>query len=227
MLSAIDVNEPSQAGEVRQCASCKAATLICIHSWRHRVLGIDTETWTLEFECQTCRAKVILFPHKHIWVDRLFAFLLLPAIFPSVFFFASARRKARAYTDNPVVNAPSPTRPAGPADRVCNCGGPARCTAIIVNETRWTAIARRSEYICRRCAATFTVHDLRGIVFAFIAAVALSAAGALMVAFPPGAAVYAQRNNQWFGFALLLCAAIACMGGVLRVRIRRIHPEIL
>lgn len=229
MLRTVRVTQgdrPREASEVRRCARCGAAALVCVESWQHRVVGVPTPVWTLNFECQSCHVEVTLHPQHHIRVERLFAFVLLPALFPSVYFFASARRKTRAWTDNPVVpGATAPPIQRGPPARICAaCLGLARCSEIALRRTRWVSLGKRFRYTCTACASDFTVHDDRSFVFGFAAATVLSAVGTLIVRFPPGAAVGATQSNRWFGVALLAFAVGAWLMLARWLLARRAHP---
>jgi hypothetical protein len=90
-------NSSDAATQVRRCARCTLPTLHCVRAWHHRFAGIDTSSRTLEFRCASCGAEVALHPHTTIAAERLTAILLMPAIFPGLYFFASARRKTRAW----------------------------------------------------------------------------------------------------------------------------------
>lgn len=211
------------ATEVRRCANCKQPTLVCVHDWRHVVLGIPTPSRTLDLQCTSCGVKVTLHPQTKIKTERFFAFLMIPAIFPSLYFFASARRKARAWTDNPIVTGAHHT-PGTPRARLCDCGGAAACVAIRQNRMQSIPIGTRHVYRCAACAESFTVSDVTGIVFSLVAGFGLAGFGALILAFPPGSAVGAERSNAWFGVGLLACAALAWAMAALQVRARVIHP---
>lgn len=221
-----DPDRPEQADQVRRCARCGAGALVCVQAWQHRVAGLRTGSWTLDFACRSCGARVTLHPQQQIRVERLFAYVMLPAIFPSIFFFARARRKARAWSDNPVVSGASaaPLESGEPA-RACGvCPGLAQCTEIGRQQIQGIVSGTRRRYTCSRCGNDFTVHDDRAVVFSFVAATMLSAIGALLVAFPPGSAVGAEASNRWFGVALLAVAALAWVIVALRIRQRRAHP---
>ncbi|MEO8797918.1 MAG: hypothetical protein ABI551_08540 [Polyangiaceae bacterium] len=225
--------------EVRRCCRCEQPALICVRAWQHTVLGIFTHTETLDLQCQACGAKLTLHSQKRIAVERVFAYLMIPAIFPALIFFASARRKTRAWTDNPVVpGAMQPARIAAsgaridllrdtrhPRDRACRCAHAAPCIKIAQRRMRGIRVGTRYDYACARCSQTFSVSDAAGIAFSCVAALALSAAGALIVAFPPGSAVDAERSNQWFGAILIVCGAFFWVQVVLRARGRILHPE--
>lgn len=207
--------------EARRCARCGQPELVCTNDWRLRVAGVDTPGRVLDFRCRSCGAEVTLVPRKEIAIDRLFAWLFLPAIFPSVIFFARARRKERAYADNPIV----PGRYAGPPEpprRLCTCGRAARCVASRTNVRR---TGTRRAYRCEGCGRAFVVHDARGILQLGLGACVLAAAGVLVMLAPPGGAVGAQASNRWFGVML---AAAGLVGWVVTgawVRGRVVHPE--
>jgi hypothetical protein len=214
--------------EVRRCARCGAAALVCVRDWQHKIMGIAPGAWTLELECQSCGAEVTLLPQQEARMERLLAFVMLPAIIPSIFLFASARRKARAWSDNPVVDgasAPSPRR-AEPGRACAACRGVAHPSEIGRQQGLGISIGTHTRYTCSGCANEFAVHDRRAVAFAFAAAIVLSAMGALVVAFPPGSDVGAELSNRWFGVGLLAVAAIAWVILVLRIRARRAHPNV-
>jgi hypothetical protein len=211
--------------ELRRCARCGQAALVCARDWQHRVLGVATGTWTRELECRSCGAKVTLYSPKHIAVERVFAFVMLPAIFPGLYFLASARRKARAWSDNPVVGGASTSPPRGPGDRVCaGCRGRARCTAMHRRQMWGRDVGTRCRYACSRCAKVFTVHDGRGVAFSLAVASLLTVMAALVVAIPPGSDVGAEASNRWFGVGLSVIAALGWIALALQLRARRVHP---
>jgi len=229
------------ADEVRRCANCGQPALSAVHVWQHKVAGVYTQTQTRELQCRACGIKVVLHPETRIRAERLLAWLMLPAIVPSLIFFASARRKARAWTDNPVVDGASgptaimatgPVRPGEDEDRAqpetpdrrCECSAPARCIAIVREGTWNTPIGMRYEYQCPVCAKGFSVHSVTGIVFATVLASAISAAGALLIVHPPGAAVGAEQSNRWFGVGLTVLGGFAWLVFGWRVRGRLKHP---
>lgn len=218
-------DRPREASEVRRCSRCGAASLVCVESWERRVVGVRTGSWILTFECQSCRVEVTLHPHREILIERLFAFLMLPAIFPGLFFFASARRKARAWADNPVISGSSVSFQREPPARVCAaCLGVARCSEIGRRQTRGVTLGTRFRYTCSGCASDFTVRDDRSLVFAFVSASVLSSVGTLVVMFPPGSAVGATASNRWFGVAVLGIALATWLTLVGWIRARRAHP---
>jgi DNA-directed RNA polymerase subunit RPC12/RpoP len=199
--------------------------LVCVHDWQHRIVGLDTQTRTLEFRCQSCGAEVTLHPQNRIFAERLMGWLLIPAIFPSVYFFVSARRKERAWTDHPLVDGAQHT-PAVPDGRRCVCSRAAPCIRIMQRRMQGIPVGTRYQYRCSACSRAFTVHDNRSIVFWAITAIVLCAAGALVLAFPPGSAVGAERSNQWFGAALVVFGAIGWLIVGLAIRGRIEHPPV-
>lgn len=152
--------------------------------------------------------------------------LLLPAIFPSVYFFLSARRKERAWTDHPVIDGAQHT-PAAPQGRRCVCSRIAPCTRIIQRRIQGIPVGTRHQYRCSGCTRAFTVHDNGSIVFTFVTAIVLSAAGALVIAFPPGSAVGAEQSNQWFGVGLAVLGVIGWVMAGLAIRGRIVHPQVV
>jgi hypothetical protein len=199
-----------------------------VHAWQHRIAGIYTQTQTLELKCQACGIEVVLRPPTEIRAQRILGLLLMPAIIPGLILWARARKKARAWTDNPVVEGVAPLvgqRPQHP-DRRCECSSTAVCVTIVHEGTWSRPIGRRYEYQCARCAKRFEVHDIRGIVFASLFAILLSAVGALLILHPPGAAVGAEQSNRWFGVAMLGFGVLAWLVFAVRVRGRRAHPVV-
>lgn len=226
--------------EIRRCHKCAQPALTCVREWQHVFMGITTPSKTLELACQACGHKVTLEPHSLIKAMRLGAYLLLPAIFPSVYFFARARRMARAWTDNPVVSGaiePATISPDGvavslprdpsrdPRDRTCRCGSAAPCVKIIRKRMRGIPIGTRHEHACTRCASVFHVYDGAGIVFAFVGGLLLLAVGLLIVVHPPGAGVGAERDNRVFGFAVLAFGAMSWLMFIARISARSRHPR--
>lgn len=196
--------------------------MVCVREWRHRILGLDTPSRTLELECRACGTQVTLYPQRQIRTERLFAILVLPTIFGGLWLFARARKKARAWRDHPVVDGLSPPRRRGEAPRVCAaCRGIAHCTEISRRQTQGISLGTRYRYRCERCSNVFTVHDTRAVTFLFAAGLALAVAGALVVARPPGADVGAQARNRWFGGILLVISALAWLTFALQLRSRR------
>lgn len=137
----------------------------------------------------------------------------MPAIFPGLYFLASARRKERAWTDNPVVfgRSVAPVRREEPSRACAACPGIARCTAVGRTQTRWMSIGTRQHYVCPACTTSFTVHDDRAVVSSLVAALLLAALGGLVVLVLPGSDVGAEASNRWFGIALLILAAFAAV----------------
>lgn len=213
--------------QVRRCARCGSATLVVDHAWQHRIAGFDTKTRTLELRCRSCHAKVVLHPWSQIHVERVFAVIMMPALFPGLYFWFSARRKARAWTDNPVVDdagfvAPRP----GPSPRRCKCRGVAPCTAIVREGTWAVLLGIRHEYRCASCHRNFSVHDLRGVVSAVMGSGALLVAGVLVIIHPPGSGVGAERSNRWFGVAMVVLGLLGSVLAASRIRERRAHPVV-
>lgn len=218
--------KPQPPEQVRRCARCANATLVLVPAWQHKFAGVLTQTWTREFECRSCGVKVVLHPLTVIRAEQLLAFLLMPAIIPGIIFFVGARKKARAWVDNPVVEGAPVAPRAGPPPRRCECASPAECVAI-TREGTWTVqIGTRFDHRCTQCSRAFGVHDLRGVVFPSLVAVALFAAGALVILHPPGAAVGAQESNQWFGRAMVALGVVSLLVFTRRVWARLIHPVV-
>ena len=184
-----------------------------------------TPSHTLEFECRSCGAKVTLHPQNQIAAERLMAYLLMPAIFPSLFFFARARRKTRAWTDNPVVGGLKHL-PTAPPHRWCACSGAAPCVRIIQRRAGGLPIGTRHEYRCEACTRTFTVPDVTSLVVSFVSAIVLCGFGALIIVSPPGAAVGAEQSNQWFCLALVAFGLIAWLMLAFGIRARVNHPQV-
>lgn len=195
-------------------------------SWQHRFAGVPTQTYTHDLECAGCKARGTLIPWRAINIERVFGLLMLPAIIPGLIFLSSARRKARAWQDNPVVEgAVSPGLPRQPEPRRrCDCGGLADCTAIIRLGTTSMPLGTRRDYRCVRCERPFGVHDGWGMVSMALIGVALSGAGSFIIAFPPGAAVGAEASNSLFGVALVVFGALAFVLFAARVHGRATHP---
>lgn len=199
--------------------------MIVVHAWQHRYAGIDTATHTLELQCRACGAEVVLHPQTKIRAERLLGYLLLPAIFPGLFFLARARRKANAWIENPVVGADTAASDRmGPPPRRCQCGAAAACVAIVKQGTGALPLGVRHDYRCAACARSFAVHDVAGIVFAGVLASVLSAAGALVVLHPPGAAVGAVESNVRIGVGIAIIGAIGWVIFGWRLRGRVAHP---
>lgn len=219
----MQIPDPSDATQVRRCARCTLPTLFCVRAWHHRFAGIDTPSRTLELRCASCGAEVTLHPHTKIAAERLIAILMIPAVFPSLYFFASARRKARAWNDNPVVGGHH--HPVGPPDRWCSCGCAASCVRLRQQRVNGIPVGTRSDYRCGACSRTFTVPDVAHLVFLFVISSLVFAAGALVIAFPPGQAVGAEASNRWFGVGLVVVGALGWVMVGLGIRARMIHPE--
>ncbi len=130
-----------------------------VHAWQHKVAGIFTGTQTFELRCQSCGVEVVLHPEQTIRAERIVGYLMMPAIIPGILFLSSARKKARAWTDNPIViGAPPRVEPRpGPPSRRCDCSGIAECTAIVREGTGTRPLGTRHEYRCARCGKSFGV----------------------------------------------------------------------
>jgi len=211
--------------EVRRCARCHQAALVVDRAWQHRRIGIVTGTQTLELSCRSCGASVVLHPWLRIRVEQVMAVLLAPAIIGGLFFFFSARQKARAWTENPVVTgAPSFEPPPDPPPRRCDCGALADCVALVREGTWDVMIGSRTDYLCAQCGRRFSAHDARSIISMSVIALALLVLGALVVLHPPGAAVGATRSNQRFGFVMLALSLVAATVLARRLWLRGRHP---
>lgn len=216
------------SGEVRRCACCGQVALVVVHAWQHKYAGLYTGAQTLDLECKSCGIKVVLHPQTTIRAERIIAFLLMPAIIPGLIFYLGARKKARAWTDNPVVEgaAPRDDQPSGPPARRCDCSGAAVCVAIVRKGAPIRPIGTQYDYRCARCAKTFKVHDVPGTLFASLLALVLFAAGALVILHPPGSAVGAEESNRWFGYGMVVLGVIASLVFAARVRGRLAHPVV-
>lgn len=211
--------------DLRRCSACGSATLSCVRDWQHRVLGVPTASRTQEFECQRCGFRTTLQPREQIAAARLFAWLLLPAIIPSVLFFARARRMERAWADHPLVGLMQTPASLGPA-RACVCGGAAICVSLAQRRIQGRPIGTRATHACPRCGCTFEVSDGPGVASTAVAALALSAFGLLLVAHPPGSVVGAEDGNRLFGVGLLGLGALTWAMLASRIRGRARHPLI-
>jgi hypothetical protein len=191
-------------------------------------VGLTTNTQTLELACRHCGARVTLHPWNRIQVERLFALLLMPALIPGLFFFLRARAKARAWSENPLVDGvpASGLVPPGPRARRCACSAPAACVALVRHGTWSVFLGLREDFQCPRCVSRFSVHQVRSLVVTALMAGALIGAGALVVLVPPGSAVGAARSNQGFGVVLLLGGLVSALVWVWRIAQRRAHPHV-
>ncbi len=209
--------------DLRRCSACGAPALACVRDWQHHVLGVPTASRTQEFACQRCGFRLTLHPRERIKAARLAAWLLLPAIFPSIILFAHARRLERAWTDHPLVGfAPSP--PSLGLARVCLCGGRAPCVGLAQRRVQGVPVSTRARHACPRCGTSFEVTDGLGVATMAVAALALSAFGLLLVVYPPGSAVGAERSNRLFGVGVLALGALTWAVLTSRVRARARHP---
>lgn len=214
---------PGPGADLRRCSACGASTLACVRDWQHLILGVPTGSRTQEFACQRCGFRLTLHPRAQIHATRLAAWMLLPAIVPSVIFFARARRMERAWTDHPLVGlAPAP-RSLGPMRR-CLCGGRAPCVGLVQRRAQGLPVGTRARHVCPRCGCTFEVSDGLGVATMAVAAMALSAFGLLLVVYPPGSAVGAERSNRLFGVGVLVLGALTWAALTSRVRARARHP---
>jgi len=211
---------------VRRCVQCKAAALFVVREWQHKALGLFTGVKTFELECQNCRARVVLHPWTEINVERVFAFVFMPALFPGLFFWLRARKKARAWTENPIVERSSIEGIAQPREpsRRCECSAIATCVAVVKEGRLTLPLGTRHEYQCPVCTARFAVHDAWGIVFMSFAAAVLAAVGLLVILVPSGPTAEIQASNQGFGVAFLAFSAFAALLFAWRVRQRLTHP---
>ncbi len=209
--------------DLRRCSACGGSTLACVRDWQHQILGVPTASRTQEFACQRCGFRLTLHPRAHIDAARLLAWLLLPAILPSVIFFARARRMERAWTDHPLVGLASAPRSLGPM-RACLCGGVAPCVGLAQRRVQGQPVGTRANHVCPRCGCNFEVSDGLGVATMAVAALALSAFGLLLVVYPPGSAVGAERSNRLFGVGVLALGALTWAALASRVRARARHP---
>lgn len=181
---------------------------------------------TFELACASCGATVVLHPPRRIAIERVLALIMLPAIIPGLIFLSRARTKARAWTDNPVVEGATPIQPAnaGLPSRQCSCLGIADGVAIVM-QGRWDfVLGTRHEYRCRVCSRQFAVHDRSSIVSAALISAGLVAAGWFVIVHPPGAAVGAERSNQWFGVASVAIGVLTVLLFLRRAWSRVAHP---
>lgn len=209
--------------DLRRCSACGAPTLACVRDWHHRILGVPTPSRTLELACQRCGFRVTLEPRVKIDAARLLAWLLLPAIIPSVLFFARARRMERAWTDHPLVGLTAAPPSLGPA-RACLCGGAALCVGLAQRRVQGRSVGTRATHSCPRCGCTFEISDGLGVLSMTVAALALSAFGLLIVVHPPGSGVGAEHSNRLFGVGALALGALTWAMLASRVRARTRHP---
>ena len=112
-----------------------------------------------------------------------------------------------------------------PAMRRCVCGAGAPNTRVVTEYVkRFVPTGRVHQHDCAECGVTFNVHDGYGIAFSICAASLLTAAGALVTLYPPGAAAGAADSNRWFGIALLGVGLLTWAIPALRIRARLRHP---
>jgi len=169
---------------------------------------------------------VLLHSPLAIRIERAFAMLLMPAVIPGLIFLASAREKARAWADNPLVEGapvPAPST-SGPPPRRCECSAPATCRRIAHQGTWTVRLGTRHDYECAGCGSRFSVHDAWGIVVAGLFALVLLGLGTLAILVPPGKAVGAERSNQWFGLGLAVLGVCALGWFGWRLQQRLVHP---
>lgn len=128
----------------------------------------------------------------------------------------------------PVVDAPRPLVAFGrsaPAARACRCGAPAPAVRRVPLRLRaLIPMGHVHEHACDACKATFNVHDLASVLTSALAASILTAAGATVIAFPPGSAVGATASNRWFGVGLLGIGLLAFAVPATRLAGRLRHP---
>ena len=236
------MNALAESLEVRRCAACGEPALTVVRDWQHVFAGIRTPSRTFELACQACGTRVTLEPQTRIRAVRVVAWLLVPAVFPSLILFARARRLARAWTDNPVVpGATEPAKisatgdrivvrrdgPADPRDRTCRCGAPAPCVKILRKRMCGIPIGTCYDHTCTRCGQVFSMYDGAGVAFPVLAGLLLIAVGVFIVTNPPGSAVGAGHQNQLFGVGLVVLGAMALLLTGVRIRARVNHPPVV
>lgn len=222
--------------EVRRCARCGQSALVPFQDWERRVVGIALPTRSLELQCRACGHKVLLHPKAEIRAARILAYLTLPAIVPSLIFFARARRKERGWLENPVVEGAAwqPLAPPSPAmpldergtaipDRRCDCSATARCTQIALKGSWDIRLGFALDYRCPRCSKRFKISSVGHLVSIGLLGAVLASVGALLVVHPAGTAVGAEQANRGFGLGLAALGAAWLLFLMHRLRVRAAH----
>jgi len=101
--------------------------------------------------------------------------------------------------------------PAEPTRR-CRCGAEAPLTKIIVRTSRGIPTGTHSTHRCPRCGRAFTVIDVWGLVFRFVALCLFGALTALFLLHPPGGLGPMEGGNAVCVVVLILGALVAGVG---------------
>jgi hypothetical protein len=84
----------------------------------------------------------------------------------------------------------------------------------------------RYDHKCALCSKAFKVHDVRYFVKVSLVAACFTALGALVILFPPGAAVGAEHSNRWFGIGFAALGAVLWLLVIYRIQVRSAHPVV-
>jgi hypothetical protein len=174
--SAPFARQSNASTEVRRCARCGEAELICARAWTH---SGRADVITRDCVCQHCGARVRLHDPARIRALRLTAWLMIWALLPTPILLLMAQSRRRAWERNPLVpGAPYPAvrnvRPE-PSRRCGACGQTARAVSITRHRTNGVPAGTDVRYLCDGCAASFEVKG--GMVFSLILAPLFLAGG--------------------------------------------------
>jgi hypothetical protein len=107
---------------------------------------------------------------------------------------------------------------------MCRCRAVATCTEVVEQRSKLGRVGFRYGYSCSVCRASFSVFSDLNIAFVVFACAVATAAGALVVVYPPGSAVGAESSNRVFGYAILALSVFGWGFFASRVRTRLRHP---
>ena len=174
------VTTNSAGTEVRRCARCGEAALVCVRV--QQVREILTATGWHDWRCQSCGASVRLYPESGIRRLRWIAVPMFFTVFLPIWYLIRAHKLSQAWRQSPIASGaryPIIRFPHRTEERRCRrCGGVVKPSEMSQQRTpAGSPLGVKSRYACTACNRTYEIESIGGNILNVVGGLLFGAGG--------------------------------------------------